>query len=128
MSISEQIFWLILISLAVASVTWTITQEEIFREIRENFAERSKSARTLLEQKFYYMFTCEYCLSHWVTIFFLLVTGFWLLIDDFRGYLIAFFVTPWIANQFMSLYRRLRVGIKHENALAENEIEGGENS
>jgi len=28
-------------------------------------------------------------------------------------------VTPWIANQFMSLYRRLRVGIKHENVLAE---------
>lgn len=128
MSISEQIFWLILISLAVASVSWTITQEEIFREARENFAERSKSARSLLEQKFYYMFTCEYCLSHWVTIFFLLLTGFWLLIDDFRGYLIAFFVTPWVANQFMSLYRRLRVGIKHENALAENEIEGGENS
>lgn len=126
MSISEQIFWLILISLAVASVSWTLTQEEIFREAREFFADRSKSARTILEQKFYYMLTCEYCLSHWVTIFFLLLTGFWLLIDDFRGYLIAFFVTPWVANQFMSLYRRLRVGIKHENALAENEIEGGE--
>jgi hypothetical protein len=128
MSISEQIFWLILISLAVASVSWTLTQEEIFREAREFFADRSKSARTILEQKFYYMLTCEYCLSHWVTIFFLLLTGFWLLIDDFRGYLIAFFVTPWVANQFMSLYRRLRVGIKHENALAENEIEGGEDS
>ena len=128
MTISEQIFWLILISLAVASVSWTITQEEIFKEIRENFAKRSKSSRTILEQKFFYMFTCEYCLSHWVTIFFLILTGFQLLIDDFRGYLIAFFVTPWIANQFMSLYRRLRVGIKHENALAENELAEGEDS
>lgn len=128
MSISEQIFWLILISLAVASVSWTMTQEEIFREVRENFTERSRSARTVLEQKFFYMFTCEYCLSHWVTIFFLVLTGFQLLLDDFRGYLIAFFVIPWLANQFMSLYRRLRVGIKHENALAENELAEGEES
>lgn len=58
-------------------------------------------------------------MSHWVTIFFLFVTGFKLLFEDWRGYLLAFFVTPWIANQFMSLYRRLRVGIKHENVLAE---------
>jgi hypothetical protein len=32
---------------------------------------------------------------------------------------IAFFALPWLANQWMSLYRRLRVDIKHENALAE---------
>jgi hypothetical protein len=56
-----------------------------------------------------------------VTLFFLLITGFRLGIDDWRGNLIAFFVIPWIANQWMSLYRRLRVEIKHENALAENE-------
>ncbi len=48
----------------------------------------------------------------------LLLTGFQLLIEDWRGYVLAFFAIPWVANQFMSIYRRLRVGIKHENLLA----------
>lgn len=115
----EQIFWLVIVGMAVASVAWTITQEEVFREPRDWCAERSERARSIFERKFFYVFTCEYCMSHWVTIFFLFVTGFKLLFEDWRGYLLAFFVTPWIANQFMSLYRRLRVGIKHENVLAE---------
>jgi len=115
----EQIFWLVIVGMAVASVAWTVTQEEVFREPRDWCAERSERARSIFERKFFYVFTCEYCMSHWVTIFFLLVTGFKLLFEDWRGYLLAFFVTPWIANQFMSLYRRLRVGIKHENVLAE---------
>ncbi|HVF47306.1 MAG TPA: hypothetical protein VNA17_07060, partial [Pyrinomonadaceae bacterium] len=63
--------------------------------------------------------TCEYCFSHWVTIVVLIATGFRLLIDDWRGYVLAFFLLPWLANQWMSLYRRLRVDIKHENLLAE---------
>jgi hypothetical protein len=115
----EQIFWLVIVGMAVASVAWTVTQEEVFREPRDWCAERSERARSIFERKFFYVFTCEYCMSHWVTIFFLFVTGFKLLFEDWRGYLLAFFVTPWIANQFMSLYRRLRVGIKHENVLAE---------
>jgi hypothetical protein len=49
----------------------------------------------------------------------LIFTGFQLLIDDWRGYVLAFFTIPWIANQFMSVYRRLRIGIKHEAALTE---------
>ena len=123
MAMSVQFYWILLVSLAVASVSWTITQEEIFREPREWCERRSKRARSIIEKKIFYVFTCEYCLSHWVTIFFIILTGFKLLIDDWRGYVIAFFVIPWVANQFMSLYRRLRVGIKHENTLAEIEKE-----
>ncbi len=119
MGIGEQIYWLVMLGFAVASVAWTVTQEEIFREPREWCHERSKHSTRFFEKKFFYVFTCEYCFSHWVTIFFLIVTGFKLIFDDWRGYLIAFFVTAWTANQFMSLYRRLRVGIKQENLLAE---------
>lgn len=102
----------------VASIAWTITQEEIFREWRDMCADRCKNCDTTLKQKFYYVFTCEYCFSHWVTILILILTGFQLLIDDWRGYILAFFAIPWVANQWMSIYRRLRVGIKHENLLA----------
>lgn len=121
MELIQQIFVVLVLSLAVASVAWTVTQEEIFAELREYFKRRSESAANIFLQKFFYVFTCEYCFSHWVTFFFLLITGFRLAIDDWRGNLIAFFVIPWIANQWMSLYRRIRVEIKHENALAENE-------
>lgn len=116
---AEQIFWLVILSIVVASVAWTVTQEEIFREPREYCAERSKDCRTIIQRKFFYVFTCEYCFSHWVTLFFLILTGFRLLINDWRGYVLAFFAIPWLANQWMSLYRRLRLDIKHEDALAE---------
>jgi hypothetical protein len=115
---ADQIFWLLILALVVASIAWTVTQEEIFREPREWCKSRSESATNIFFQKFFYVWTCEYCFSHWVTILILIVTQFHLLIDDWRGYVLAFFALPWIANQWMSLYRRLRVDIKHENLLA----------
>ena len=122
MTIAENIIYLLILSLAVASISWTCTQEEIFREFREKCGDRSQDANTLLERKFFYVFTCEYCFSHWVTLFILLLTGFQLLVNDWRGYVLAFFVLPWIANQWMSIYRRVRVEIKFENALAKKAI------
>lgn len=119
MPILTQIFWLVILSMVVASIAWTVTQEEIFREWRDVCEEKSKSCRALLQRKFFYVFTCEYCFSHWVTILILILSQFRLLIDDWRGYILAFFVIPWMANQWMSVYRRLRVGIKHENLRAE---------
>jgi hypothetical protein len=115
MLISSQIFWLVILSIVVGSIAWTVTQEEIFREPREYCKERSETCKSLFERKFFYVFTCEYCFSHWVTLLILILTGFQLLIDDWRGYILAFFAIPWLANQWMSIYRRLRVGIKHEN-------------
>ena len=119
MWIAGQLFWIFILSLVVASVSWTVTQEEIFREPREYFKQRSESDKYLLARKFFYVWTCEYCFSHWVTIAVLIVADFRLLIDNWRGYVIAFFVLPLVANFWMSLYRRLRVDIKKENAIAE---------
>jgi hypothetical protein len=117
--IGTQIFWLLILSAVVASIAWTVTQEEIFREWREICVDKSKNCESLAKRKFFYVFTCEYCFSHWTTILILILTGFRLLIDDWRGYILAFFTLPWLANQMMSIYRRLRVGIKHENLRAE---------
>jgi hypothetical protein len=119
MSILTQIYWLVILSMVVSSVAWTVTQEEIFREWRDKFKERSETAGNILVKKFFYVWTCEYCFSHWVTLLILFLTDFRLLIDDWRGYILAFFGIAWVANQFMSLYRGIRVDIKHENALAE---------
>ena len=118
MDIGTQIFWLAILAMTVGSIAWTITQEEIFREWREYCDDKKQNCVSVPRRKFFYVFTCEYCFSHWVTVCILILTGFRLLIDDWRGYILAFFVIPWLANQFMSIYGRLRVGIKHENLLA----------
>ncbi len=118
MPIATQIYWLIILSIVVASIAWTVTQEEIFREWQEYCKDRCEDCVAVPKRKFFYVFTCEYCFSHWVTLLILFLTGFQLLIEDWRGYILAFFAIPWLANQLMSIYRRLRVGIKHENLLA----------
>jgi hypothetical protein len=128
MPISVQIYWLAILSMAVACIAWTVTQEEIFGDWRRYCASKSKTCHGILQRKFFYVFTCEYCFSHWATVAVLLLTGFRLLIDDWRGYVLAFFVIPWLANLWMSLYRRLRVGIKYENALAEEVEEESNNN
>ena len=115
----EQIYAILILSLVVASIAWTVTQETIFEEPRKIAAEKSKTASNILARKFFYVWTCEYCFSHWVALLVIIVTGFQVLFADWRGYVLAFFLLPWIANQWMSLYRMLRVDIKHENLLAE---------
>lgn len=44
----------------------------------------------------------------------LLVARYKLLYLDWRGYFVAFFALVWVANQYMSIYNRLRLDIKHE--------------
>ena len=109
-----QIITLFVLALPIACVAWTITHEEVFREPRDHCIERSKNCRRWYQRKFYYLFTCEYCFSHYVTIVFLFITGFKLLYEDWRGYLIGGFALVWVANQYMSLYNRLRLDIKSE--------------
>ena len=60
-------------------------KEEIFREPRLFFEEIRDCGRTLFARKFAYLFTCEYCFSHYVTLFFLIITRYKLLLDDWRG-------------------------------------------
>jgi hypothetical protein len=122
-----QIVWLFVLGFPIASIAWTVTHEELFREPREFCASRSQTCRRLLERKFFYVFTCEYCFSHYVTAGFLAITGFHLLLDDWRGVVIAFFALAAVVNVYLSLYGRLRVDIKAERvdiAVKENEIAG----
>ena len=43
-----------------------------------------------------------------MTIFFLILTRYQLLLDDWRGYVIAFFALVLVANVYMSAFGRLR--------------------
>jgi hypothetical protein len=121
-----QLVWLFTLALPVAAVAWTVTHEEILREAREYFTSQTERG-PVLRRKFFYALTCEYCFSHYVTMFFLWLTRYHLLLDDWRGYLIAFFAVTAIANVYMSLFGRVRVDIKSERLdIAAKEEELGE--
>ena len=123
-----QIWWLLVLAIPIACVAWTVTHEEIFREPREFCAKKSEACRKLLQRKFFYLFTCEYCFSHYVTLIFLFLTRFKLLLDDWRGYLISFFALVFVANVYMNFYSRVRVEIhvaKAEAKVKEQVIENG---
>jgi hypothetical protein len=117
--LGAQIIVLFLLAIPIACVAWTVTHEEVFREPREYCVNKSRSCRRWFERKFFYLFTCEYCFSHYVTICFLFVTRYKLIYDDWRGYLVGGFALVWVANQYMSLYNRLRLDIKSERVEAE---------
>ncbi len=109
-----QIAWLFILAIPIACIAWTVTHEEVFREPREYFTKRSMSGKTLLERKFFYFFTCEYCFSHYVTILFPFLTHYTLLVNDWRGFLIAGFALVWIANIYMSFFGFIRLDIKKQ--------------
>jgi hypothetical protein len=114
MTIGEQLTALFLLPIPVACVAWTITHETIFHEVHEWCQKKSQTCQRLLQRKFFYLFTCEYCFSHYLTALLLASTRYKLLYDDWRGYVMAFFSIVWIANVYMSFYGRIRLDIKRE--------------
>jgi hypothetical protein len=116
MSIGQQLLWLMVLAMPVAAVCWTVVHEEVLREPREYALHMSQSARSQAVRKFFYMLTCEYCLSHYVVIFFLAITRYKLLYDDWRGYLVAGLTLVWVANIYMGIYGRVKLGVKKERA------------
>jgi hypothetical protein len=122
----QQIFGLFILAIPIATIARTVVFEEVFREPREFFERQAKSARSAAVRKFFYLFTCEYCFSHWVTLLVLLVTRYKLMYDDWKGYLVAFFSLVFVANAYLNLYARLRVDITSEKKaieVKEKEIE-----
>ena len=107
---------LFVLAIPIACIAWTVTHEEVFREPHEYCVHKSQTCETLLARKFFYLFTCEYCFSHYITITFLFITDYKLLMDDWRGFIIAGFALVWIANIYMSLFSFLRQDIKKEQA------------
>ena len=105
---------LLILALPVAAIAWTVTHEELFRELRDYCAKRSDKCRTLPARKFFYLFTCEYCFSHYVSAGMLLMTRFTLLYDDWRGWFITWFALVWVANHLIGVFGRLRLGIRSE--------------
>ena len=116
-----QALQLFLLAIPIACIAWTVTHEEVFKEPREYCVRRSKEGKTIITRKFFYLFTCEYCFSHYVTLLILFITRYHLLYNDWRGYVLAGFALVWIANVYMSLFAMVRIDIKKEKIECEVE-------
>ena len=114
MSEKLQMLWLFVLAAPIACVAWTVTHEDVFKEIHEWCVRKSEKSRHLYQRKFFYLFTCEYCFSHYVAGAVVLLTGYRLLIPDWRGAVMAWFTLVWVANVYMSLFGRLRLDIRRE--------------
>jgi len=110
--LTVQILVLLVLSAVVACVAWTVTHEEVFREPRDFCLAHSKSAKHLLVRKFFYLFTCEYCFSHYVSAAVVLGTSYRLLMPDWRGMMVAWFTLVWVANFQMGAFARLKLEVK----------------
>jgi hypothetical protein len=96
LTLADQLIWLAVLALPVDRVSWTVTHEEVFREPREYCDRCSRKSRWLMSRKFFFVFTCEYCFSHDSALVALVATDFRLLLDDWRGAVVA------LANVYVS--------------------------
>jgi len=119
--LTQQLGFLLFISLSVACVSWTVTHEEVFREAREFCQDKSRHCEPLYLRKLFYLFTCEYCFSHYVAALFLLCTHFQMLYAGWRGYLISEFALVSVATVYMSDFNRLRLNLKSEKMTIEEQ-------
>jgi hypothetical protein len=116
----QQIGFALLLGMPVASIVWTFTQEEIFRECRDSLkAFQQHHSSSLLCQKLAYMPLCPYCLSHYVAAVFVALLRFRMLADDWRGYVVSLFTLVLIANLYVTLYNLLRVNLRAAKAAAD---------
>jgi len=124
-SAAEQIFYLLVMAIPVATISWVVTHEELFREPREWCQKKSEICSSLGTRKFFYLFTCEFCFSFYVSTAVAFSTGFRLLYLGWTGYWVSILSLVWVANIYMSLFGRLRLDIKRERVeLAEQERGG----
>jgi hypothetical protein len=119
-----QLFELLVLAIPIATIAWTVTHEEIFREPRDWCKRKSEVCQTFFQRKFFYLFTCEFCFSFYVSAIVLAVVRFHLLYPNWRGYVVACLSLVWFANIYMSVFARLRLDIKKERIEIANEEQG----
>ena len=118
----------------VAIVVRAFTTEEIGREPRdycrarhECYRERCSNgdagvlrrAADFVLQKVFYVPTCDYCLSFWISLAVVWIAEYTMFFDDWRGVALAVFVVMGVANVYLAIFTQLRVDAKKERAVAE---------
>ncbi len=109
MNLSEQLVRGLLLAVPIACLAWTITQEEVFHELRAILnAYQERHRDSLWRRKLAYLPTCPYCFSHYVAALFIWLFHFKMYTDDWRGYVVSLFSLVLLANVYLSAYQWLR--------------------
>jgi hypothetical protein len=120
MAYGRQLEEALILAIPVACISWTITQEEVFRELNQWLKGcQARHRDCLWRRKLAYMPTCPYCLSHYVSGILVVLLGFHMLMDDWRGYLVSLFTVVLVANTYLTLYQLLRALLRRTKALAD---------
>lgn len=120
LGLGAQLAYALLLAIPVASVAWTVTQEELFKEVREKLScYQKRCPDSIWRRKLAYMPTCPYCFSHYVGAFFVVLCHFPMLVPDWRGYLVSVFTVVMISNTYISGYNLLRAGLRALRARAD---------
>ena len=114
MVLGLQLVWLLVLAIPVACIAWTVTHEEVFREPRQYCQQQCNPAPSFRTAQVLLLFTCEYCFSHYVAAAILARRAGTNCSSRLARLPVAFFALVWVANQYMSIYNRLRLDIKHE--------------
>jgi hypothetical protein len=126
------LFWFLAVPVAI--LVRAFTTEEIAREPREYCSQREACFRDRREadasfvdriwcfvlQKLFYMPTCDYCLSFWVSLGVVWLADYRLFFGDWRGVALACFVVMGVANVYLGLFGLLRVDTRKERAVAKD--------
>jgi membrane protein required for beta-lactamase induction len=116
----EELVFAVLLAIPVACVTWTFTQEELFREVREFLQALQRRHRdSWWRRKLAFLPTCPYCFSHYVAALFVALLQFKMLSNDWRGYVVSIFTLVLIANVYLTGYHLLRVALRGCRAWAD---------
>jgi hypothetical protein len=120
MGYDAQIKFALILSIPVACITWTVTQEEVFREFRGYFSRyQARHRQSWWRKKLAYMSACPYCLSHYVAGGLVALLHFKMLVEDWPGYLVSLFTVVLIANIYITGYHLLRVRLRWSRSLAD---------
>ena len=110
----------LVLAVPIACLVWTFTQEEIFREFRDTLKTYQREhGDSFWRKKLAYLPTCPYCFSHYVTIVFLGLFRFRMLVSDWRGYVVSLFTLVLIANVYITAYNMLRAALRASKAIAD---------
>lgn len=120
MDFAEQLNFAFILAIPIACVVWTVTQEELFREMRESLAGYQRRMKdSLIRRKLAYLPTCPYCFSHYVAALFVFLYDFRMLTADWRGYVVSLFTLVLFSNIYLSAYNLLRVLLRRNKAAAD---------
>ena len=104
---------LLCLSIAVAVAARTVTKEEVFVEFRNWCHSRCKDNKLSLPmRKICYLFTCQYCFSHWVAGLLVLTTGWTCFLPKPFGWVIGWLSLVGIANIYLVGYEAATLGVK----------------